>query len=222
MNAYGYVKENMGNNLKLLIIDLDGTLVDSKDDITESLNLTLASFGYDLIDIALVAQHVGTGIRPIIDSIVPKDQITKFLEDFEQIYIQNIAKHTLLFPGWVEVLSQTPDVCKIILSNKMQKFCDPLINQLNLQSYFSGIYGREAFNNIKPSPVPFREILKIHSFKPENTLAIGDMPSDIEGAKSAKINTCAALFGYGHEKDLLNLDPDYVINSPLELLNIVT
>lgn len=207
---------------KLVIIDLDGTLVDSKKDITLTLNQSLEFFGLTCLSEEIIASHVGTGIKPLIIENVPEDLQSKFYVFFEKNYIKNIAINTRLFDGWTEFLNSTPQVEKVILSNKLQKFCDPLVSSLGLNEYFSNVFGGDAFKESKPSGYPILEILKMRDLKEDQALMIGDTTTDIISAKNARIASCAVKFGYGNIEDMLKLHPDYTITNPTELLKYFT
>lgn len=207
--------------IKLLIIDLDGTLVDSRQDITESLNLTLKEFKFNEIDESIVSKHVGVGITPLISEVVPKEELTKFLKKFEKNYIKNITNHTLLYSDWDYVFDQTPNLKKIILSNKSQTFCDPLINKLKLNKHFESIYGGEAFKEKKPSALPILEISIIHNIPLAEMMIIGDTINDINSGKSAGIKTCAAEYGYSEIEEISRMGADYIIKKPEDILAIL-
>lgn len=205
----------------LLILDLDGTLVNTKKDITNALNVTFSSFNLAEISEDEVSKYVGTGVTPLIKKKVNDNDLNNFLEKFNANYILGIKINSELYKGFEDILNDYPDLKKVILSNKPQKFCDPLINALGIKNKFVGIYGAEAFSEKKPSPVPVLKILEIFNLPPERALIVGDMPSDIISGQAAGIKTCAALYGYGDREELLGFHPDFIIESPVELRQII-
>ncbi len=203
---------------KLVIIDLDGTLVDSKKDITSTLNRSFEYFGLPPLSEELVASHVGTGIKPLIDMNVPTQSLKEFQSFFDKTYIENIAANTQLYEGWLDFFNSTLAIEKVILSNKLQKFCDPLVSALGLRKYLSNVYGRDAFRKCKPSGFPIIEILKLLGYQKNESLMVGDTVTDILSAKDAGIASCAVNFGYGDIADLIKLAPEVTIENPRDLL----
>lgn len=210
----------MLEQIELLILDLDGTLVDTKDDITFSLNKTLRHYSLEPVKAEVVAAHVGTGITPLLKERTPAHLFATVMETFEQTYLEHIADATRLFPGWDEVFAACSSKRLYILTNKIQIFTDALIDALDMKRHFVTAYGREAFAERKPSPMPVINIMKQEETAPERTLMVGDMPADLQSGKNAGAKTCAALFGYGKKDALLELHPDYVIERPVDLLKI--
>lgn len=202
---------------ELVILDLDGTLVDSKKDITLTLNKSFKFFGLEPLSEELIAKHVGTGIKPLIIEYVPNEKVAEFQSFFENTYLKNIAVNTRLYSGWLEFFESTASTKKIILSNKLQKFCDPLASALGLNNYFVNVFGGDAFIEPKPSGFPILEILKLHGTKKNEALMVGDTTTDILSAKSAGIASCAVDFGYGNMDDIIKLNPEYTIGHPTEL-----
>ena len=205
---------------ELLIIDLDGTLVDSKKDITDALNSTFEKFGYKKLDEDYVAKFVGTGITPIIKDVVAPDIYNKFTETFELTYLENITNNTRLYPGWENVLN-LKNTKKVVLTNKLQKFADKIISNLNLLTSIEKVFGRDAFRECKPSPLPILEISKIYNTNLESMLIIGDTKNDILAGQAAKIKTCGVTFGYGLEDEIKSLKPDFIINKADELISTI-
>lgn len=208
----------MKKELDLIIIDLDGTLADTKDDITWALNKTLIKHGLEQYEPDVVAGYVGTGITPLIKQRVSESEIKDFMMNFEANYLEHIADKTKLYAGWDEVFKKWKEKKFYILTNKIQKFTDVLFVALKLESIFVKAYGREAFVESKPSPVPVAAIIKETNAEPGRTIMIGDMPSDIISGRGAGALTCGVLFGYGSKEIVLGCNPDVVISHPRELL----
>ncbi len=205
----------------LLILDLDGTLVDTKKDITNALNVTFSSFNLPEVSEDEVSKYIGTGVTPLIKKRVNNDNLNEFLEKFKTNYILGIRIDSELYKGFEDILNDYPNLKKVILSNKPQKFCDPLINALGIKNKLAGIYGAEAFSEKKPSPIPVLKVLEILNVSPERALIVGDMPSDIISGQTARIKTCAAFYGYGERDELLSYHPDFMIESPVDLRLII-
>jgi phosphoglycolate phosphatase len=207
----------------LVIFDLDGTLVDSKADIVFCFNSTLKGFGIEAMPEETITRHVGTGIHPLLLTIAktnPAISIDDLLQEFESLYDEHLTDQTQLYQGLGDVLEQCTAPITI-LTNKMQRFADKIVNQLRLNQLFVGIYGREAFSKNKPDPLPVLEICRLHQTQAAKTIIIGDTEGDILSGKGAGVRTCAALYGYGDPATLRASKPDLTIASASDLKEIL-
>jgi phosphoglycolate phosphatase len=207
----------------LVIFDLDGTLVDSRADIVFCFNSTLKRLGIQAMPEDAIARHVGTGIRPLLSAVAqntPAICVDDLIKEFESLYNEHLTDQTKLYPGLGEVIEQCTAQLAV-LTNKMQRFADKIVNQLQLSHHFVGVYGREAFSKNKPDPLPVLEICRLHQAVASRTLIIGDTEVDILSGKGAGVRTCAALYGYGDPASLRASEPDMTIVSPSDLKEIL-
>jgi phosphoglycolate phosphatase len=203
--------------ISLLILDLDGTLVDSKEDIAAALNATLGHFGAPLVDDGLIRKHVGTGIAPLLQSRIAPEQLDAARDFFAVRYRAGIADKTRLYPGWTELFAQFSGLPKVIVTNKPQGFTDHLLDKLDLKKVFAGVFGREAFHEPKPSPVPILGVCQNFNVPPQECLMVGDTENDVLAGQRAGGQTCAVLFGYGEQETLQSLKPSWAVRSVPEL-----
>lgn len=211
------------NEIKLLVFDLDGTLIDSKKDICVAVNLTLTNLGEDAISEEVIADYVGTGIQPLLHKVFePKGEklLNQALEDFKVHYSQNLTTHTRLFPKMTDVLEHYQSIPKAILTNKSNAFMTPILEKLELEQYFRKSYGRTSFPTQKPDAGPLLAIAKEFQVEPKNIVMIGDTDVDMMAGKNAKTQTCAVLFGYGHNDQLAELKPDFIVRKPEDLIGL--
>lgn len=206
--------------LQVIIIDLDGTLADTKHDIAWALNSTLKGRSLEEFPLETIAEYVGTGITPLIEQRVPQADRPGFLKEFESSYLSHIATRTRLYDGWEEVFQTWREKKFFILTNKIQLFTNALVDALQINKYFQSAYGREAFPERKPHPLPVLRILEETQCQPHSAVIIGDMPADILCGKAAGIHTTAALYGYGHREELLGLGASNSIECPRDLLSL--
>lgn len=209
------------HEIKLLVFDLDGTLIDSNKDITLAVNLTLARFGISPLQDSLVEKYVGTGVRDLIKLTLHDAGVTNIEDSFEifnHFYLKHIADSTHLFPGMLDVLDYYTSTEKVILTNKMNLFVGPLISALNIKKYFSATYARDSFPTCKPDPGPLIEISKIHKIPLKNIVMIGDTDVDIIAGQKAGTLTCAVTYGFGELNSLVRLKPSAIVNYPKELI----
>lgn len=205
----------------LIAFDLDGTLVDSKKDISTAVNLTLAQFGVPQRDEDEIAKYVGTGVWPLVQKSlegIDPSEMEKAFPIFTQFYLTHIADYTTLYEGMREVLAYYSSIKKVVLTNKMNRFVGPLLSALKIEKYFVGVYGRDSFPTCKPDPLPLLEIAKIHKVQAEQILMVGDTETDIYAGQRAGTKTCAVMYGFGEQETLLKLNPSLIIDSPLDLI----
>ena len=209
---------------QIIIFDLDGTLVDSKADITFAFNLTLEEFGLPSVAENVIADFVGTGVRPLMRQVIPEGsqvQYADLAKRFEQLYAENLSRETRLFPGFEQVLHQWADRQKYILTNKLQYFTDKLLKEIGLSDVFMGVFGRDAFERSKPDPLPIIEICRIARVDTSQAVMIGDTPVDVTAGKAAGASTVGVSWGYSAAGVLEASGPDVIVHSPKDLLNTI-
>jgi phosphoglycolate phosphatase len=206
----------------VLVFDFDGTIVDSKRDITFALNKTLADHSLPPITEDEVSGLISVGVKPIIHKFASYPGIDQdaFWHEFLKIYQKHCLDHSCLYPQMLEVFKYYAKKTKVILSNKPQKHLDHMCKGLILVPKFSGIFGREAFAEAKPSPLPILEIAKAYSVIPDEIVMIGDTAVDIKAAKSAGAVSCGVLYGYGTTEELTASQPDFLVHSVQELIGL--
>ncbi len=209
----------------ILIMDLDGTLVDSQLDIAQAVNETLDHFGQPPLELVAIKPYVGTGVRPLLElEIVQKmgRPLDELVRVFMERYRANLLGHTYLYEGVKEALEHFRGKKKVVLTNKETTFVPPIIEGLGIHKHFLGLYGRSSFKTHKPSPEPILEICRIHGSSPERALMIGDTIVDVGAGRAAGAQTCAFLFGYGKRDDLERAQPDLILGSWSELKDHVS
>jgi phosphoglycolate phosphatase len=208
---------------KLLIFDLDGTLIDSRLDVTAAFNRVLASRGIPPADEQRVASYIGTGVRPLLTELATAYghiDMTSIFAEFDEIYANCLLDNTRLYPGIENVLNAYNAVPKIVLTNKFQRFVEPILAGLGIAHYFEYAFGREAFPAMKPDPLAVVLACKAGLIDPIDAIVIGDTATDIRAAKSAGARSCAVFYGYGTADELRSLDPEFQVDSAIQMLNI--
>lgn len=205
---------------RMIIFDLDGTVLNTLDDIHSSMMDTLDKFGFDKFSIDVTKTYVGDGISKLVERAVTSERYTKKIEDyFRFVYNKRLVETTKPYEGITDVLERlkTEGVCQVVLSNKATKYTDSIVRHFGLDKYLDGWYGFDCFHEKKPSPLPVREILKVKHFSADESIMIGDNYTDIESGAGAGIKTCFCKYGYGK---LRSVQADYFIDSPSEILQI--
>lgn len=207
--------------VKLVVFDLDGTLIDSKKDIAHAVNLTMKHYGVAPIPDEIIQKYVGTGVAPLIELQLRYSGVADLSDApavFAACYLEHLTDDTKLYSGINRVLDSYRSVPRLILTNKSNQFLKPLMQKLDIGYYFVAAYGRESFPTRKPDPGPLLEISKKHKVSLDSMIIIGDSEVDIQSGKNAGTQTCAVTYGYGDLETLKNLSPDYLISKPEDML----
>ncbi|MBI1909661.1 MAG: HAD-IA family hydrolase [Deltaproteobacteria bacterium] len=207
--------------ISLLIYDLDGTLIDSKQDIANSVNWTLTQLGLPTVSNEVVYSYVGNGVRPLIAKSVGEEGGAKFkeaLKIFKTHYLEHLLDQTQLFAGVKEVLHHFKGKTQAVLTNKPGVFSLPILKGLKVDHYFSAIIGGEDGFPKKPDPAAIHHLLKEFNCPPAQAVMIGDSRVDIETGKNAGILTCGVTYGFRGEEEVHASQPDFLIAEPHEII----
>lgn len=206
---------------KIIIFDLDGTVLNTLDDIHSSLMDTLEYFNFPTFDISVTKKYVGDGIKKLIERAVTPDKYNESIEQyFRNIYNKRLVETTKPYSGIEDVFKslKNKDISLVILSNKATEYTTSIIKHFSFDKYLDACYGFDSFSEKKPSPIPVLEILKQKKFLASEALIIGDNYTDIESGYGAGIKTCFCKYGYGK---LRTVQADFYIDSPKEILSII-
>jgi phosphoglycolate phosphatase len=205
----------------LVIFDLDGTLIDSSQDLALAVNVALESIGMKPWPVQEIKQMIGNGARELVRKALGyKEELFRpAFKVFSEHYSKNLLTHTKLYPGALEVLKKLKSKKMAVLSNKRQTFCDPIIEGLKIKSFFQWVYGGDRLPEKKPSPVPIEHILNEAHVKPAQGLILGDSSIDIEAGKLAKIKTIGFYNGFCSKEEVKDANPDLLVSHFEELLS---
>lgn len=207
--------------IKLFLFDLDGTLIDSKLDIANSVNHTMKVLGLSPLPNELIYDFVGNGVTPLIRKSVEAHGVHSFdraMEIFMAHYDQHLLDSTRLFPGMEDVLRKFQNTPKIIVTNKSQGFSDKIAKGLDLMPHFEGLFGGDTEFPKKPDPAVVRHLLDRFQVPPEETVIIGDSRVDIETGKNSGILTCGVTWGFRPRSELEESQCDWIAESPRDIL----
>ncbi|SHK26867.1 HAD family hydrolase [Thermocrinis minervae] len=204
---------------KLVIFDLDGTLIDSCQDITLCLNMTLRDFGKPQVESQTVRRYIGSGARALLEKFFPPEDVDKALEVFRGYYRQHPVVYTRPYEGIPEALEflRSKGVIMTVVTNKMEEISYKILDTLKLLDYFSLVVGGDTYHEKKPSALPIIKTLEKFSVKPKESLIVGDTEADILSGKRASVYTALALWGY--TKDMQE-EPDFILNTPTEIIEL--
>jgi phosphoglycolate phosphatase len=215
-----------GHTAKLLIFDLDGTLVDSRDDLANSINAMLRHFHKKELPHEVIASYIGDGAPMLVRRALGDPDDENFVQDallyFMAWYREHKLDHTYVYEGIVESLeairkSRDGQPLKMaVLSNKPVGPSRAIVDALGLGPYFFQVYGGNSFHTKKPDPAGVQVLLEEAAAFPEETIIIGDSNIDILTARNAGIYSVGVTYGLAPHT-LEDVPPDVLIDHPQEL-----
>jgi len=208
----------------VLIFDLDGTLVDSKKDLTSSVNYVRSQFGLTSLTEEEIARFIGNGalmlIRRALAERASEANVQTGLQMFLSYYRAHMLDSTVLYPGVHETLDRLRDCKLAVLTNKPVHFSCAMLDGLGIYNHFASVYGGNSFDRKKPDPVGIYQILSDTKGQRERTWMIGDSAVDVLTGRNAGITTCGVTYGYATET-FKDAPPDYLIDAFSELEELI-
>lgn len=209
--------------VKLLIFDLDGTLVDSSVDITNAINYAIQPYGAKPVYVQETISLVGEGITRLMEKVMEREGIKAereaLTERFLEYYSAHLIDNTTVYPGVIDTLKKLNGYKKAVISNKREALSVRTLNDLGISEYLDLVVGSDTTPERKPSPVPLQYAMGKLGSTADETVIVGDSNYDIEAGKAAGIKTVAVTYGY-RPIELLK-DADYLIDKMSELVNIL-
>jgi phosphoglycolate phosphatase len=203
-----------------VIVDLDGTMVDTVGDFEVALRLALADLGLPPVTRAFIARTVGKGseyllTRSLEEVGAPTSRYEEAWPRYQHHYIAINGQHSDVFPGVVDGLKalQALGLPMACLTNKPNAFARPLLAKKGLSDFFRHAFGGDAFARKKPDPLPLLETCKALGSEPARTLMVGDSRNDCEAARGAGCPVVLVSYGYNHGEPAASAHPDAVIDS---------
>lgn len=216
--------------IKLVIFDLDGTLIDSRLDLVHSVNAALRHIGRPELPEDVIASYVGDGAPVLIQralggEAVDESLVRKGLEFFLSYYREHKLDHTTVYPGVAEALTTIQNSHNgvprkmAILSNKPVVPSRAVVDALGLGPFFSQVYGGNSFASKKPDPEGVRTLLKELGERPDQAVIVGDSHVDVSTGRNAGLHTIGVTYGFAPHT-LENEPPDVLVDSPRELADV--
>lgn len=207
-------------DIRLLIFDLDGTLVDSRKDLVLSVNATRAHLGLPPLDEDTVSSYVGNGAPVLIQRALgpgfAEDQSAAALRFFLAYYREHKLDHTDFYPGVREALDMFGDRTLAVLTNKPVRISREMLEELGVAVRFRYVYGGNSFENKKPHPEGVLSILADSRIPPAQAMIVGDSDVDVVTGRNAGIHCCGVSYGF-KPHTFQQTPPDVLVHSLVEL-----
>lgn len=210
--------------IDLIIFDLDGTLIDSTEDIAAGVNFTLKKLGLEEKSQSEIRSYIGWGVEDMMrKSLGKKHQglLNKSISILENYYRKQGLSRAALYPNTKEILEYFKNKKKAIVSNRKHEFINLILKQVNILNYFEYIVGGDDIDSLKPSSCPLDKAMEKFNIKKDRAIIVGDMGIDIEAGKNAGIFTCGVTYGIGKKQDIIQAKPDFLIDDLIELKKII-
>jgi phosphoglycolate phosphatase len=209
----------------LFLFDLDGTLIDSRADITSAINRALVRMSLTPLNESLIAGMVGFGMRKLVESALrsstgrePEEGLLQEgLAQFMDEYGGHLLDNTLLFPAVKEALDRLSWADFAIVTNKPEAFSKQILEGLGIAQRFKIVIGGDSIQNRKPHPAPLIKAMEFCNKSASLSVMVGDSAVDIEAGKAAHVTTCGVLGGFRPKEELEAAGCDVIVNNLLEI-----
>jgi len=216
---------------EMVLIDVDGTLVDSVPDLAFCVDEMLKQLDMPTRGEASVRHWVGNGVERLVKrSLInelngePDEALyNKALPIFRELYAVNTSKRSCLYDGVPEALEflATTGVKIGCVTNKASEFTLPLLKDLGISDYFETVLCGDMVERNKPDPLPLILSAEKLGVSPKASMMIGDSMSDVKAARAAEFSIICMSYGYNHGEDIRDYDPDAVVDSMAEIKDLV-
>jgi phosphoglycolate phosphatase len=204
------------------MFDLDGTLVDTIQDITDALNYALRPYGIRRLTSVDTMEMVGEGVSRLVEKAIPIEKLhlkNDVMSRFIEYYSEHLADNSKEYPYVRNTLENLKGFTKAVISNKREDPSKRLLEELRLSEYFDLVIGSDTVGKRKPSPEPVLYAVRRLGSNPEESIIVGDSNYDIEAGEKAGVKTVAVTYGYRPRESLLKAD--YIIDDIRELVPLV-
>lgn len=211
---------------RLVLIDLDGTLVDTLPDITFCVDRMLMELKLPTVGQERVREWIGNGTEALIRSALggqlEAERYARAFPVFAQLYGKHASDRSRVYDGVLVALNsfRTTGVALACVTNKASAFTHKLLADLHLDAYFSLVICGDTLARRKPDPLPLLHATRHFGVAPEQALFIGDSANDVTAARAAGMPVVCVTYGYNHGNDIRASNPDVSVDSLAELPNL--
>ena len=209
---------------KLIIFDLDGTLLNTIADLAHSTNHALQTLGYPTHEVASYNFMVGNGINKLFERALPEgekteENVLRVRKEFLLHYDRHNADESRPYPGIPELLEtlQHKGYQLAVASNKYQAATQKLIDHYFPEIHFTAVFGQREGIKVKPDPTVVFDILEISKVTKEKVLYVGDSGVDMQTAANAGVTACGVTWGFRPRAELEEFSPQYIVDTAEEI-----
>ena len=202
-----------------MVFDLDGTLVDSRQDISRAVNEGILAVGGERRSSDEIIPHIGRPLQELFRDLLPvelRDMAGRAAETYRQYFFDHCVENSLLCPGTSECLEALGAVSRAIATTKMTFMAEHVVEELGIAHHFDLVQGSDGIPH-KPDPAVLALVLRKLRKEPRRSWVVGDTAYDIRAGKAAGMWTCAVTYGIGHVEDLKRAAPDLLLDTLADL-----
>ena len=201
--------------VRLLVFDLDGTLVDSKVDLANAVNVAIESFDLPPLPHPTIYSYVGDGASALMRRALPKEKaglLPEVLDRFLEYYRRHLLDTTRAYPGVVGALRKWAGIYRMaVLTNKGEAMSREILSGLSLDGYFFEVRGGDSFATKKPDPEGLLHIVRGAGVEAREAVMIGDSRNDVQAGRAAGTVTCGVTYGLG-APGFAETPPDFTVD----------
>ena len=222
---------NFPIKIKAVVIDLDGTLLDTAPDLAHAAELMMAELGMPQVPLATIKTYIGNGVSRLVKRVLtgsmdaePDAQLfARAYPIYQKHYGAHVSLHSRPFPGVVEGLQalRAMGVHMACITNKAEVFTLPLLRDTGLLDYFELVLSGDTLPKRKPDPLPLLHACQHFGVEPGELLLIGDSLNDTQAARAAGSPVFCVPYGYNRGRPVAELDLDAVVPSLLEAAKLI-
>ena len=216
---------------KAVMIDLDGTLLDTIPDLAAATNMMLEALGRPAYDVSVVRTFVGKGIVNLIERALTgeldgkpdPELLARAVPIYERCYTEVNGRYTTIYPGVREGLERlrANDMPLACVTNKSTRFTLPLLDLVGFSSYFRMVVAGDTLSRRKPDPAPLLHACEALGVEPREMVMIGDSVNDAQAARAAGCPMICVTYGYNEGMDVRDLDSDALVDTLEEAAALV-
>jgi phosphoglycolate phosphatase len=217
-------------SVSLMLFDLDGTLIDSRTDLANSINLMLADLERPPLDESVVGGFVGDGVRVLVYRCLiatdpnrepPEEALhARGIALMHSHYAEEMLKTTRLYPQVAETLASFANKQKAVVTSKEVRFTRIILDHFDIARHFDAIVGGDTTPARKPDPRPVLEAIRLLRGSAADAVMVGDSENDINAGRRAGTRTCGVTFGFRTAEQLRSSEPDVMIDRFEQLTEI--
>jgi len=221
------VERNMVALVKLCIFDLDGTLIDTLQDLADSTNYALRKNGFPLRTLQEYRAFVSDGLPKLVERALGEyyrpELAPVLIADYNRYYQVHYKDHSQVYAGIQDLLQElrTQGVKLAVVSNKPDDLLQLVVNHMFPPHTFDMVQGKDARFPLKPDPAAVNHVLQEMAVKPAETIYVGDSGADVLTAHNAGIKVIGVAWGFREAVHLQEVGADYIADSPDDILSVV-